>query len=365
MNQIAFFIPAMYGGGAERIVLNLLEGMTEKNLALELVLASAEGPYLPKIPSTVKVIDLGAGRVIKSVLPLARYLRTNKPRVLISHLGHANVIAIAANYLSGTKTPLVVVEHNTLSAVRTSLWRANLVKPMMQWLYPRADAVVTVSQAAARDLEVGLNLPRNSVQTIYNPIVDRRLLKQAEEPLDEPWFQPGSPPVFLAIGSLTEQKDFATLLRGFAIVRQQIVARLIILGEGELREDLEALARDLDLAESVAFPGFVSNPYAYLKAADAFVLSSRWEGLPTVLIEAMACGCPVIATNCPSGPQEILADGQYGTLVPVGDATALAEAMIRALAESPTPELFKRRSQYFAVKRSVTEYLQLIEKVCA
>ncbi|MDJ0571371.1 MAG: glycosyltransferase [Pleurocapsa sp. MO_192.B19] len=366
MNRaIAFFIPAMYGGGAERVVLNLLEGMTAKDLPLDLVLASAEGPYFDRVPQTVNIVDLKAGRIIKSILPLVRYLRTNRPRVLISHLGHANVIALVANYLSGTNTPIVVVQHNTLSAARSTLWRANLIKPMMKWLYRHADAVVTVSQAAARDLEIGLGLAEKSVQTIYNPIVDRRLLAQANEPLNEPWLQPGSPPVFLSIGRLTAQKDFATLLRGFATVNQQLDARLIILGEGELRQELEALAQNLGIAESVSLPGFVNNPYPYFKAASAFVLSSRWEGLPTVLIEALACGCPVVATDCPSGPLEILAQGKYGHLVPIGDSAALAAAMIQVLDKSPETEFLVKRSQDFAVERSVTEYLQLIEKVCS
>ncbi len=362
--EIAFFIPAMYGGGAERVVLNLLEGMTTKNLPLNLVLASAKGPYLDRVPSTVKIIDLKAGRVIKAILPLVGYLRTHRPRVLISHLGHANVIALIANYLSGTNTPVVVVEHNTLSVARSALWRANLVKSMMKWLYPNANAVVTVSLGAARDLEIVLDLPLNSVQTIYNPIVDQRLLTQANESIDEPWLQPDSPPVFLSIGRLTLQKDFSTLLKSFAKVREELEARLIILGEGELRAELETLARDLGIAESVSLPGFVDNPYAYLKAASAFVLSSRWEGLPTVLIEALACGCPVVTTNCPNGPEEILAKGEYGTLVGLGDCDALAKAMTDILHNFPTKERLIKRAQDFDVDSSVTKYLQLIEKIC-
>ena len=365
MNRaIAFFLPAMYGGGAERVVLNLLEGMLAQDLPLDLVLASAEGPYLDRISANVKVVNLKAGRIIKSIFPLVRYLRTYKPQVLISHLGHANVIALIANYLSGTNTPIIVVEHNTLSVVRSSLWRAKLVKPMMKWLYPSADAIVTVSQAAARDLEIELGLAQNSVQTIYNPVVANRLLNQADEPLNDPWFEPDSPPVFLSIGRLTAQKDFFTLLKSFAIVRKKLEARLIILGEGELREDLTTLARDLDIAKSVSLPGFVPNPYAYLKAASAFILSSRWEGLPTVLIEALACGCPAIATNCPSGPLEILERGKYGTLVAVGDIDALATEMIRILDSSPTTELLVKRAQDFAVENSVAKYLELIEKIC-
>ncbi|NJO98213.1 MAG: glycosyltransferase [Pleurocapsa sp. CRU_1_2] len=354
----------MYGGGAERVVLNLLEGMTEKDLKLDLVLASAEGTYMDRVPSTVNIIDLQAGRIINSILPLIRYLRTHKPRVLISHLNHANVIALIAGYLSRTNTPIIVVAHNTLSVARVTQLRGNVVKPMMKLLYPSANAVATVSLAAARDMEIELGLPKHSIHTIYNPIVDYRLFAQALEITEEEWLQPNSPPVYLSIGRLTEQKDFANLLKSFALVKQHIDARLIILGEGELRQNLTALIRDLGISDSVSLPGFVNNPYPYLKAASAFVLSSRWEGLPTVLVEAMACGCPVIATDCPSGPSEILEQGKYGTLVPMGDSQALSEAMIKILDCSPKTELLIERSQDFSVERSVTEYLNLIKQTC-
>ena len=364
MQAIAHFIPTMHGGGAERVVINLLEGKTAHNLPLELVLASAEGPYLDKIPDSVRLIDLKAGRVFTSILPLVKYLRTHKPKVLISHMGHANVIALIANYLSGTNTPIIVVEHNTFSAATPKNRRAKLVAPMMKWLYPYADSVVTVSQAAAHDLEQGLGLPANSVQTIYNPIVSDRLTVQAQQKPDHPWLQPNSPPVAIAVGRLTEQKDFTTLIKAFAVVRQSQDARLIILGEGELRPQLEALIKELNLTDTVALPGFVTNPYAYLKAAQAFILSSRWEGLPTVLVEAMACGTPVIATDCPSGPREILAGGKYGSLVPVGDDCALAEAIKQIFTQSLTAETLQKRSQEFSIENSVAQYLQLIDKIC-
>jgi len=365
MNEkIAFFIPAMYGGGAERVVLNLLEGMTDRGLSLDLVLAAAEGPYMDRIPKEVNIVDLEAGRIINSIFPLISYLRTHKPRVLISHLNHANVIALIAGYLSRTDTPVIVVAHNTLSVARVTQLRGNIVKPIMKWLYPHASAVATVSLAAARDMETELGLPANSVHTIYNPIVDDRLFAQAQEVNSESWLEPNSPPVYVSIGRLTEQKDFSTLLKSFALVKERLDVRLIILGEGELRSDLMTLIQELGITESVSLPGFVKNPYPYLKAASAFVLSSLWEGLPTVLVEAMACGCPVIATDCPSGPLEILERGKYGTLVPVSNVRELSQAMLKVLDSPPSAELLIERSQDFAVERSVTEYLKLIEKVC-
>ncbi|NJS16372.1 MAG: glycosyltransferase [Nostocaceae cyanobacterium CSU_2_110] len=174
------------------------------------------------------------------------------------------------------------------------------------------------------------------------------------------WFEKNSPPVFLAVGRLTEQKDFSTLIKAFSLVRKEKLARLIILGEGEARGQLEATIKNLGISEDVLLPGFTDNPYAYMYNANAFVLSSRWEGLPTVLIEAMACGCPVVATDCPSGPQEILAAGKYGELVCCGDVLALSKAMLNVLDNPINSEILTQRTQDFSFDKAVSRYLELI-----
>lgn len=360
---IAFFIPTMQGGGAERVVINLLKGMVAHNLPVDLVLANAEGAYLDLIPKQVRVINLAAGRVIKAIAPLGKYLRTTRPQVLISHLNYANVIALAAKKIAFTNTPLIIVEHNTFSVAKSDLFRAQFVPPLMKWLYPSANAIIGVSQAVARDLEQGLSLGAGTVKTIYNPVVDRELLANKDDDIDHSWFQPKDIPVILAVGRLTEQKDFPNLLKAFALLRQKILARLIILGEGELRADLELIINELGIRESVSLPGFVANPYAYMSNAAVFVLSSRWEGLPTALIEAMACGCPVVATDCPSGPREILAAGKYGELVPMGDVETLSELILRVLHNPPPKELLVDRGKDFDIQNSVSEYLQLVENI--
>ena len=363
IQPIAFFVPTMHGGGAERVVLNLIEGMIPQKIPLDLILASAEGPYLNQIPPEVRLIDLKGGRVIKSVLPLVRYLRTNRPQVVISHMSHTNVIALLAAKLSLVNTPIITVEHNTQSVRISPLQRAKLVLPLMKLLYPQAEVNVAVSQDAAKDLERVLKLPLGRVKAIYNPIVDSQLLAKAEENIEHPWFQDKSTPVFLAVGRLTQQKDFFNLIKAFARVRQQIDAKLVILGEGELRGKLTALIKKLALVNAVDLAGFTANPYAYMKRASAFVLSSRWEGLPTVLVEAMACGCPVIATDCPSGPREILANGKFGTLVPINDAEKLASAMLVVLNDPVAKEYLIERANDFSFHHSVTEYINLIQKV--
>ncbi|MCL1467422.1 glycosyltransferase [Argonema galeatum] len=360
--RIAFFLPNLYGGGAERVAINLLKGMAEKDVPLDLVLADAEGPYLELVPKSVRMINLGAGRVLKAILPLSRYLRENRPIALLSHMDHANVVALLARNLAGTKTRLVVVEHNTLSAAQSKFIRGRFVKPFMQWLYPSADAIVGVSKGVSLDLEQQLRLPAGKVTTIYNPVVDSELLAKANAPLDHPWFQKNSPPVFLAVGRLSAQKDFSTLIQAFGLLRKQAMARLLILGEGELRQELEEAIDNLGIADDVSMPGFVPNPYTYMSQATAFILSSRWEGLPTVLIEAMACSCPVISTDCPSGPKEILESGKYGSLIPIGDPVALSKVMLQVLANPlVNREILIEKSMDFSFEKAVDNYLAILK----
>ena len=359
--KIAFFLPSLAGGGAERVVLNLLKGMSAQGISLDLVVATTEGPYLEQVPEGVRVINLATGRVILAVPALSRYLKENRPIALIAHMNHANVAAMLARDLAGTKTRLILVEHSTLSVNKSKLLRNKLLPTMMRWLYPRAEVVVAVSRGVADDLDDRLGFESGTVRVVYNPVVDADLIAKAQISPDHAWFQPGSPPVFLGVGRFSAAKDFSNLINAFALVRQQKPARLIILGEGELRGELEAAIERHGITEDVSLPGFVQNPYAYMYNASAFVLSSRWEGLPTVLIEAMACGCPVVATDCPSGPQEILASGKYGILVPIENSTALADAMLQTLETPVSRDVLLERGMYFSHERAVAEYLELCE----
>jgi glycosyltransferase involved in cell wall biosynthesis len=358
--RIAFFVPTLAGGGAERVALNLLKGMSEQNIQLDLVLADATGPYLDQVPAGVRLIDLGTGRVTRAIPALAKYLKETQPVALLSHMNHANVAAILAKELARSKAKLVVVEHDTLSAVKSGVRRGRFLPPAMKWLYPRASSIVGVSQGVSTDLDSTLGFKPGTVKTVYNPVISPDLIAKANAPVDHPWFQPGQPPVFLAVGRFTLQKDFSNLIRAFGILRATTDARLIILGEGDLRGDLEAEIAALGLGNDVSLPGFVQNPYAYMSNSTAFVLSSRWEGLPTVLIEAMACGCAVVATDCPSGPDEILGSGQYGILVPIENATALAAAMIKTIADPLDRSNSIERGMYFSTDRAVSNYLDLL-----
>jgi len=330
--RLAVFAPSMAGGGAERGALKLAEGLAHRGFDVDLVLAAAEGPRLSEIPAEVRLVDLGARRVLSSLPGLMRYLRREKPAALASVLDHANVVALWARKLGRYSGRVVVIEQNTLSeAASNGKSRRDRMMPwMVTRFYPWADYVVGVSAGVIEDLVRLTDLSPEKFRVIFNPIVTADIAEKARSPVDHAWFSDGSS-VFVAAGRLRPQKDFPTLLRAFSQVRAKRPARLIILGEGPERGELEVLLRELDIAGDVSLPGATSNPYAYMARATAFVLSSRWEGLPTVLIEALSCGVPVIATDCPSGPREILADGRHGELVPVGDAAALARAMDAAL----------------------------------
>jgi glycosyltransferase involved in cell wall biosynthesis len=233
--------------------------------------------------------------------------------------------------------------------------------------YPFADAVVAVSSELADDLSAVAGLPRGLIRTVYNPVVGPELPALAAEPAGHPWLRPGGPPVVLGAGRLVEQKDFPTLLRAFALVRRERPARLVILGEGPAgaREGLAALAAGLGVAADLDLPGFVANPYAYMARAAAFALSSLHEGLPGVLIQALACGCPVVSTDCPSGPREILDGGRYGRLVPVGDHEALARAILACLDDPSGREERVARAAAFGLERAVDRYLELIGRPAA
>lgn len=361
-SKVALFIPSLGGGGAERIMVNLARGFSERGFDVDLILAKADGPFLSLVPKSVRIVNLKAKRVLYSLPSLVHYLRGSKPEALISALDHANAVALMAKLLSRSPVRLAVSVHSTLSqssAHAVSL-RGRLTPFLIRLLYPWADAVIAVSKGAADDLLRVSKLRRERVHVVYNPVVVPELFVQAQEVLDHPWFAAGEPPVILGVGRLTKPKDFTTLIRAFAMVKEVRPARLVILGEGEERARLETLIRNLGLEDSVELPGFVSNPYKYMKRAAVFVLSSKWEALPTVLIEALALGTPVISTDCPSGPAEILEGGRWGRLVPVGDVNALAQAILRALSgEVPSPP--KEASHPYELQRVVSAYVDILD----
>jgi glycosyltransferase involved in cell wall biosynthesis len=348
---LAIFLPSLAGGGAERMMLHLAAGVLAQGIAVHLVCADARGPYLGEVSSGCRLVDLKAQRVLLALPKLAAWLRENRPSVLLAAMDHANLIAIWAHTLAcvGPAVRLAVSVRSQLSvaAAHEPSWRGRTLPWLARRFYPRADDVIAVSEGVADDLADCLGLTRARITAIPNPVLSDDIDALASKPVEYPWLVPGAPPVLLAAGRLTAQKDFPTLLWAFARLVPQRELRLVILGEGPVRAALEAEVDALGLRDRVSLPGFDENPFRWMARAHLFVLSSAWEGLPGVLIQAMACGTPVVSTDCPSGPREVLDDGRFGPLVPVGDAQALAAAMEQTLdAPLPAATLQERAAQY-------------------
>ena len=329
------------------------------------MLGRAQGEFIRHVPAGVRVVDLSAswrlptraGLALNSLLGLIAYIRRERPQVLMSSLSRANIVATLASRIAGPGTRVVLREANTFhNAGRLTLF-------LMKHVYPRADAIVSVSNGIAQDLDTLGTLSRERIRVIYNPVDIEKVHDLAMQDMDHPWFGAGSPPVILGIGRLSPQKDFALLLEAFARLRQNRDARLLILGEGNERGSLEALADDLGISEDVSLPGYVDNPYKHIRNAALVAVSSRWEGMINVIIEAIAIGTPVVSTDCHSGPSEILDNGRIGRLVSVGDQDALCAAMISMLDSPDDANILHSRAEVFSSRRILPEYLKVLVEI--
>jgi glycosyltransferase involved in cell wall biosynthesis len=331
--RVAFFLGSFGGGGIERITAHLAHNFVKLGVQIDLILNRADPTHLWQMPTETRIIDLKAPNLYLSLPGLVRYLRQDRPIALLAADHYLNEIALLAKRLARVPLRLVVAEHNQLSqtARNATKLKGRLTPLFARYLYPWADGIVAVSDGVAKDLAATALLPLDRIETIYNPVINDRMLANAKEPVAHEWFTSPDIPIILGVGKLEQQKDFPNLIRAFAQVRQTRPARLVILGWGPDRPELDALIQKLGLEADVALLGYVENPYAYMARSSVFVLSSAWEGLPTVLIEAMALGIPVVSTDCESGPAEILAHGKYGHLTPVGDSAALAESILQVL----------------------------------
>lgn len=367
MMRVSLFSPSLRGGGAEKVVVNLANGLARRGCKVDVVLVQAHGPLIGQLASVVTVHDLRRSRVAVSLWRLKQYLEQHRPQVLISFMSHTNVVSACARMISRWRPSLIITEHNNITARRMASRRQlrfHLLYTMLRYLYPSADAVVAVSQGVADDLLRCVKLDPSRLHVIYNPVINEEVFRKAQEDVNHPWLVNKSAPVVLGVGRLTAQKDFATLLEAFALLRREMDARLIILGEGDQRQYLAQLADQLGIKDYLDMPGFVENPYTYMRRADVFVLSSRWEGFANVLVEALCLGTPVVSTDCPYGPSEILRGGQLGKLCRVGDAESIAQAIAEVLRHPPDPIAEQVWMQYTA-EYVVDRYLQLIGKLVA
>lgn len=358
--RIALFLPTLVGGGAERSFLSLAKGFNDAGYHVDLILKKSIGEFVDEVPSGVNLIDLGAPRMAAALPGLFRYLRSYRPSVMLTALNLANLIGLMANFLSGNKTRVIVSIRGLFSnRERHLLHDRSLERALMRMLYQHANKIIAPSTQAAQNVADSLGIPVSQIKIIYNPVITPLFINKSLMQLNHPWFAPGEPPVILGVGRLVPVKDYATLILAYKHVREAVSARLVILGEGDERPALESLSQQLGLDNDILLPGFERNPYPYMKRAAVFAHSSRSEAFGNVLVEAMASGCPVVATNCPGGPIEITRAGQYAYLVPVGDAEAMADAILSTLngeVKKPPPEWLSQ----FEFQHVIQQYLDLI-----
>lgn len=358
---LAFFIHDLRSGGAEKNIVRLVNGVAARGIETDLVVINKTGPYLDDLDPRVRVVELAQTRTAMAPFGLSRYLDARRPDALISSLTHVNIAAILGRSLARHKPRLVVTERNQFT--RNRPLKRGLVRlcyALVPHLYRQADVVGAVAEGVRDDLARATGLSSAEIAVLHNPVVSDELFARAGEEPHHPWLtEPRSTPVILGVGRLTRQKNFSLLIRAFAELRRRRNARLIILGEGELRQDLLDEASTLGVLDDVDLPGFHRNPFAHMRQADVFALSSDWEGLPTVLIEALACGVPVVATDCESGTREILRGGQFGRIVPIDDVAAMTRALEAALDRRGDTRALVDRSLAFNLDNAVSRYLDV------
>jgi glycosyltransferase involved in cell wall biosynthesis len=363
VNRIAIVVADLGIGGAERVAVNLANAFLARGYEVDVVTLFSAGALAAELDRGVRVVGMNVGRLRWAFSPLIDYLRSNRPCAVLGFMWPLTAMLVLVRAVSGVKFRLVLSEHCTWS--RSEL----LVRPLMRWriglsmrlAFPRADGVVCVSRGTADDLARFAWIDREMISVIYNPVVKTGGHKATNLPLTDPkaWCV-GAHRRILAVGALKEIKDYSTLLRAFHELRQRVDAKLLILGEGQCRRALEAEVVALGMAGSVFMPGVVADPTPYFAHADLHVLSSMSEGLGNVIIEALAVGTPVVSTDCPHGPREILMNGAYGLLSPVGDSTSLCEAMTASLLATHDRASLIHRAQDFSVRAAVDAYLQLL-----
>jgi glycosyltransferase involved in cell wall biosynthesis len=359
--RIALLVPTLEIGGVERVFVNLANSLTQSGAEVDLVVGRAGGGMEMVLEKDIQVFDLESDHMMRSVPGVAKYLRTRKPEAMICAMTHCSAAAVVARGIVRQKTKIIATEHNTMSKIvaNTSGLKYRLMPLWSRWALNAADSIVAVSSGVADDLSTQTGIPRAKVRVIYNPVITDALHSAATAAVEHPWFQLGEPPVILAVGRLDKQKDFPMLIRAFHLLINRRPARLMILGEGPDRNRIEQAVYDAGLTNDVALPGFEHNPYRFMNRAAVFASASLWEGFGVALVEALALGVPVVSTNCTYGPAEILCDGKFGALVPVGDHEAMAQALLTAL-DNPMRCDSPIHLQQFTVRSVAASYLSLV-----
>jgi len=356
---IAFYMHDLSGGGVERMRLSLIAELRSRGLQVCLIVGRAEGALAALLPDDLEVVSLDCQGMLAAIRPLARVLARLRPRILFASLDHNNVTALLAGLWARTGTSIVICQHNALSAELDMGWKYRAI-PWLYWaLQWRAQGIIAVSQGVAEDLATTAGIPRARITPIYNPVIDDGFAERAAGPAPHPWLEDAGTPVCIFAGRLTPQKNPALALHALALL--DFPVRLLVLGEGPLLAKLQTHVQALGLAENVTYAGFQTNPLPWIARAACLLSTSRYEGLGNVLIEALALGVPVISTDCPHGPSEILLGGQIGALVPVGEADKLAQAITETLLNPPAPETLKARAAAFSAAACADAHLDLLK----
>ena len=357
-SRIAVFFATSGRSGVDRLLINLLPELVRQGYAVDLLHVRGHGPDPDALTPDVRVVDLGASHALSALPGLVRYLRRERPDTLFSGKDRINRVAFLARRLAGVPLRQVFRYGTTPSvALPRRRWPERVLQARsLPRLYRRADRVLTPSEGVRADLVACYGVPGDRVRALPSPVLPESLLTTEQSRPDHPWFDAGEPPVVLGVGELSRRKDFATLVRAFARLRSEREARLVLVGQGGEHGHLAALARELGVAEDMDLVGFQANPYPFMAHASVLALSSRWEGLGFVLVEAMALGTPVVATDCPSGPRELLDEGRIGPLVPVGDSTALADALAGVLEAPPDMQALRRAAAPYGITAASSAY---------
>lgn len=359
--------PTMGRGGADRVTLTLLEHLDRLKYDITLVLMRAEGDFMDDIPKDVKIYNANSRNLAFFIYPLFKIIKRNKPKVVFSTCGGANMpLAIIAFLLPFRKCDIILSERNILFPPGKNVLKRSLMLFIKALFYRFADKLTAVSLGVKNEMVKKLLVKPDKISVVNNPIISKELLEQSNEKVDHQWFSPDrKKPVIVHAGRFVHQKDHKTLLQSFREVLKEQEANLFLLGDGPLRAEIEALAKAWDIDDNVFFAGFDKNPFRYMALCDVFVLSSKHEGMPGVLIQAMACGAPCISTDCPTGPNEIIKQHEDGILVEVGNPQLMSEAILTLLKHPrkarEIKESGKRAVLKYELQNGLNSYIRVIE----
>lgn len=358
--KVAIFVPSLRGGGAERAMLVFASGLVEIGMKVDLIVASYDGALCGMVPPEINLVNFDKAHVSECILELRRYLLRERPAILFSTMCNGNLVAVLSGMLARVDTKIIIRESIAPVSEPKTAWRRRINHALARWFYELADAVIAVSEGVAAEL-VSMN-PRllRKIFVLPTPVITTDMQLKAQAAPSHPWFGDKRKRIVLAAGRLDPQKGFDVLLKAFSrIAGHRDDVRLIIMGEGDSRPELEQLSRELQIEKLVSMPGYIHNPFPFFRSAHVFVLSSRYEGMPNVLIQALACGLNVVATDCRSGPRECLENGKYGILVQVDNVEHMASAIESALGRRAPSDVAEYFMKKYNACNAAREYLRI------